>query len=550
MSSESVISESLSTYSTTSQYFEQSRVKHFMMVFSLSLLIFVSTLSSTIVSTAQESIVKVHGVKNLTWVTQSFLLTSTALQPIWGKLSDVFGRMILYKIAIYLYMISSLAAGFSVSMEMLIVCRAFMGLGAGAIQVLSLVILSDIVPIRARGKYLGATVAAGLLGQAVGPLLGGVLTAWFSWRYTQFINIPILLIGSIMVIFLIILPNPAGSIKTKIVRIDFLGIVLVVTASSIVFMAFDILGSSYTFSSITFIVLVVVGIVIMAIFLIFEKYTKKDPIVSMRMVKHHNVWVGFLSAMTTGIVIYVTLFTVPNYFRAVYNSNTIETGLKTWPYAFGVFISTIVTGFAITRYGNFKPYLWIGGMLLIVASSLLTTLTPNEEKVKEIILFGMIGVGIGFRAPSVTIEAQSVVSNDDRASVTALINFSRNVGGVIGVAISKSIVKTNFTKSVYKLMAEHPEWDENFYLASEGIISALWKITDPVVRQKALIKYLLSLEKIIYACIIASSIGFILSLFCSPVKLRHTKAEREEYEKHIASIKSRNSTDTTGAQTV
>ncbi|OLY84886.1 putative MFS-type transporter [Smittium mucronatum] len=493
------------------------------------------------ISTASESIGKELGFNNISWLAQSFMLTSTGLQPIYGKLSDVLGRTILLKACIFILFASSTVAGFSNSVTLLIIMRSIMGIGAGGIQVLALIILSDMIPIRARGTYLGFTSIASLLGQSMGPLIGGVMTERLGWRWIHLINIPVLFVASILVLFLIILPETPGTMKNKIVRIDFLGIILIVSASCSIFLAFDLLGRVTSHTTIIFLVLLVVGLIILAVFIYVEKYTKKEPIIALTVLKEHNVWVGCLSAMMTGIVIYAGLFLIPTYGRAVYNSSTIEAGIKTWPWIMGVTISSIITGLSITLYGNFKPYLWIGGFLLVLGYGLLSTLDGTPKKTQEIIYLCLVGLGVGFRTPSVTIEAQSVVTQTDLASATALINFSRNVGGVIGLAMSKSIHIFNFSKKTAGLISDHPEWEAEITLVSKGYTSALWAITDEEVRGIAIKSYLDSVKLVLYACIGVSAVGFLLSLSARSVHLLNMKSVKKAVQDGYSSAVRRSS---------
>ncbi|PVV01329.1 hypothetical protein BB560_004255 [Smittium megazygosporum] len=416
-------------------------------------------------------------------------------------------------------MIGSMVVAFSNTLSVLIVGRTIMGVASGVLQVIAIVILSDLIPIRQRGKYLGFMSAANLFGMSLGPLWGAIISKSIGWRWTAVLNVPILFIASNMVLFFIFIPAPPGSFKKKVVRIDFLGIILAVLAAGVFLAAFDIIGGVQRLPSILSIIFVVIGVVLAIVFIINEKKTKKDPLISYKVLQEHNVWIGFLSAIATGVVIYATLFTLPSFYRVITRNPDLAAEAKIWPWTVGVVISTVVCGISMTVYGNYKPYLVIGGIMMICGLTWLSLVNPGSNLIHSYLGSFLIGLGIGFRVPSVTIEAQCVVKYQDLASTTALINFARNVGGVIGMTSANQMLKYRFMDKVSTLAKENPEWESQLLLVSEGIISALWQVEDEEVKEKTLEAFAKTVNFIFYYCIFFSCIGFVLSLVTKKVKL-------------------------------
>ncbi|OLY79588.1 putative MFS-type transporter, partial [Smittium mucronatum] len=235
-------------------------------VAGLSVLIFSATLSGTIVSTSTESIKSSHGEDNVTWVAQAFLISSTALQPTWGKFSDIFGRRPPLIMGLCLLLLFSVIAGFSVNMTMLIAARAIMGIGASSSLAMVNIIIADIVPIRKRGKYMGIISAFNGVGQVIGPLLGGVISDKLSWRWTNFINVPLVIVSAIPLLIYVKLPNPSLPLKTKFRAVDWKGAALLALAISLLLYGVNAGGENNAWAKPQSFVFIIVGILMFVAF--------------------------------------------------------------------------------------------------------------------------------------------------------------------------------------------------------------------------------------------------------------------------------------------
>ncbi|PVU85132.1 hypothetical protein BB559_007189 [Furculomyces boomerangus] len=487
--------------------------KLIIVVAALAVLIFSATLSGTIVSTATRSISKDLGHDNITWVAQAFLILCTALQPAWGKFSDIFGRRIPMIMGIVLLAIFSGLAGASVNMMMLIIARAIMGIGASSSLAMVNIILADIVPIRKRGKYMGFISAANGVGQVIGPLLGGLISDTLGWRWTQFINIPLLIVAAVPLIMFVWLPTPGGTVLQKLGKVDWKGVACLVLATVLLLLGVDFGGTDNSWGKPRAYTLMLAGILLFVGFCFIELKTSKDPIISMQLMRYRNVWINLVGALITGSVMYVGIFYIPVFFTAVYEATATKAGTLTWPWMVCVIISSVGCGIAITKYGIYRPYLWIGSILLSVGFGLMYTLKPEQNFTKQAIYISIVGLGIGFRLPPATISAQAVVTKEELASTTALVNFARSMGGILGLSISKAIQSSSFTSKASNLSQLHPEYSHIISEVAKGKPLEIWKIQDEIIRDSVLKDFVDSIKIVFLICSIIAIIGLVFSFY-------------------------------------
>ncbi|PVU91611.1 hypothetical protein BB561_004312 [Smittium simulii] len=487
---------------------------------TLSVLIFTASLTGTIISTATKSITSSLGVNNVSWVAQSFLIFSTCLQPAWGKVSDIFGCRPPMLIGIFSLFLFSLLAGFSSNMIMLIIARGLMGVGASASLAMVNIIISEIVPIRERGSYMGFISSANGLGQVLGPLLGGVISESLNWRWTMFINIPLVLFSGIPLYFYVKIKSPVGPLSQKFNSLDIKGIILLVLSITSFLLALnfglkDSWSNSKTYFFMTF------AFVLALSFLIVELKTRREPIIDLKLFKYNNVSLNLFGATITGFVMYVGIFFIPEFFAAVYNVSLTSAGVKTWPWMVCVIISSIGCGAAITKFGLYRPYLWVGSLLLAVGFVLMYSQDHKHNYLQQSFFIAIIGVGIGFRMPSSTISAQAAVTRSELAQTTALLNFFRNMGGIFGLSISKAVQNSVFDSNINKIVQNFPKLESQIREIISGNPSEIYAIDAGFVQDQIIITYINSIRLVFLICTIITIVGCIAVAFIEHIELEN-----------------------------
>ncbi|CAG8506507.1 5007_t:CDS:2, partial [Dentiscutata erythropus] len=259
--------------------YEMAKTELLLVFVGLALAIFLAALDQTIVATALPAIaIEFNAIDQISWVGTAYLLTATGFQPTYGALSDIFGRKYVFLAAIFLFELGSLLCGLSVNMTMLIISRGVAGIGGGGLIGMILIIISEIVSIKDRGKYQGMIGGCFGIASVVGPLLGGAFTDKVTWRWAFFINLPLGVITFFTVVFLLHLPIPTGSLWAKLKLIDWLGSFTLVASTILLLLPLNWAGSTYAWSDPIIIVLLCLGAVGYIIFILIEAKFAEVPI--------------------------------------------------------------------------------------------------------------------------------------------------------------------------------------------------------------------------------------------------------------------------------
>lgn len=475
----------------------------------LMLAIFLSSLDQTIVSTALPTIAsQFNSLNNVSWVATSYLLTSTAFQPLYGKFSDIFGRKAILLFAVGVFTLGSILCGAAQSMVMLIVCRALAGLGGGGIMSIAMIIVSDIVSLRDRGKYQGFFGGAFALSSVLGPLLGGVFTDHASWRWAFYINIPIAAITILTTIFFLRLPVPKGSLKEKLRRIDYVGTVLLIGAVVLLLLATNWGGSTYPWNSGPIIGCYIGGGVLAIGFIIVEGWFAREPIAPGRFFRMRDVIINFLALFFLGMSFFGLIFYLPMFFQVLRGDSATIAGLETLPFIGGLLVASIGGGFLVSKTGMAKPFMIIGAAFLILGTGLLSSLDVNSNRGKQLGYQVFAGLGIGFVLQTATVAVQAAVDIKDMASATALLTFFRSIGGVVGIAIVGAIFNNKLSSGIIARLPSLPLED------IEKLVNSVEAIhqSPPDVRDAAILAYMEAFHLVYTICIPFAGIAFLLFL--------------------------------------
>ncbi|KAG0356713.1 major facilitator superfamily domain-containing protein [Gamsiella multidivaricata] len=493
--------------------------KELIIVFiGLMLGVFLSSLDQTIVSVCTTNIAnEFHSLSEIPWVGTAYLLTSTSFQPLYGRFSDIFGRKSTFLFAITVFLIGSALCGAAQSMSWIIIARGIAGIGAGGIMSMVMIIITDLVSLRDRGKYQGMIGAVFGVSSVIGPLLGGVFTDKASWRWAFFINLPIGAITLVAVVKLLHLPRTKGSFKDKIKRVDFLGALALVCGLVLILLPLNWGGSTYKWNSPIVIGLFCAGAVVMLIFCLIEWKQAAEPIIPFRLFKSRTNVAVFLTSLFLGMGFFGIMFFMPLFFQIVRQESATTAGLEMLPLIVGLLVATISSGLMVTRWGQYRPFIWVGLALATTGTGLLTLLREDSSRGMVIGFLFINGLGIGFSMQPVMLAIQSAVPSRDIAVATANATFFRTVGSVLGVAITGTVFNNAIKNNLAPLIVMNPEVGR---VISDSYLAPTF---GPEMEAQILHAYMMALRSGFIACVPFMGLAWLCSLFIQHNKLRSSQ---------------------------
>nr|WP_207391517.1 MDR family MFS transporter [Streptomonospora litoralis] len=416
----------------------------------LMLAMLTSMLTTSIVGTALPTIVgELGGQDRLSWVASATLLTMTASTPVWGKLSDVWGRKLLFQIALVIFIGSSVAAGFAHDMTWLITARFFQGIGTGGLAALPQIILGDVVAPRERGRYSGFLGSVFGIATVGGPLLGGFLVdSPLGWRWCFFITVPLAVVAFVVIQRLLKLPARPRPDK----RIDWWGATCIVGAASAVMLLLSLGGQEFAWTSTPSYGLIAAAVVLIVAAVLVE-LRAQDPILPPHLFRNRTFVLGSLASATVGMSMFGVMIYLPQYLQIVQELSPTASGLMTLPMVLGLLVASVSSGFAVSHTGKWKIFPTVGTLLILSGFFTLTRLDVDSSLVLVGAGVGQIGLGLGMCMQILILATQNAVKRADLASATSAVSFFRNLGGAIGVAAFGSVM----TNRLHDELAEFAE---------------------------------------------------------------------------------------------
>ncbi|TGE34382.1 MDR family MFS transporter [Desulfosporosinus sp. Sb-LF] len=426
--------------------------KRSILILGLLLGMFFASLDQTIVGTAMPRVVSdLQGLNIFVWVTTAYMLSSTTVVPIAGKLADIFGRRIMYVSGIVIFMVGSALSGQAHSMTSLILSRALQGVGGGIMMPMAMTIVGDIFPPAQRGKWQGIMGALFGLSSIVGPTIGGWIVDHSSWRWVFYINIPV---GILAAATIFVGLSGEQRAKEKAITIDYAGVVSLIFGVVPLLLGLSLGGRDYPWGSWQILTLFATAIIFLSAFVMVEKKAA-DPILSLHLFENKVFTTVNIVGFLMGFGMFGAIMFLPLYLQGVLGVSATSSGNTMIPMMAAMMITSILGGKLVTRI-QFRVQLALGMAIMAIGFYLMSTMNVSTSQLTAIVNIIVLGLGMGLVMPTLTIAVQSVFPPSERGVVTAATQFFRSIGSTLGMTIlgvvmnqySASSLRGNFLPTV------------------------------------------------------------------------------------------------------
>ncbi|KAL5088720.1 hypothetical protein Trisim1_006406 [Trichoderma cf. simile WF8] len=380
------------------------------------------------------------------WVGTSYLLAQTVAVPIYGSISDIFGRKWVMVFAIAIFLLGSILCGCAQNMNWLVAARVVQGLGGGGCLTLTTVILSDITTLRERPKYLSMGAFAWALGTNIGVPVGGAIGQYTSWRWVFWINIPICVPSIAGIVYALHLVRDKSSFKSKAARVDYLGITVFIAATTLLLYGITTGGTTNPWNSASVLAPLVLGVFGLGIFLLIEWKVAKTPMVPLRIFNNRSGNTGFFGSFVHGLVLWASAYYIIIFFLGARGDPLFKSSAETLPGSAPIALSAVFCGIWVSKSLRFQKMTWIAWTLLTTGTGLVALMKPNSSAgiLYAIRIIPAIGGGFLFQLPLFAV--QSTAAGQDIGIATSMIAFFRSVGQAFGVAIGGTVFQNEFDR--------------------------------------------------------------------------------------------------------
>lgn len=403
-----------------------------------------AALDQNIVNTALPRMVgELGGMAHLSWVVTAFMLTSTTTTPLYGKLSDIYGRRRLFFLAILLFLGGSFLCGAAQSMGQLIAFRALQGIGAGGLLVLSQAAIGDVVAPRERPRYQGLFTGTFALASVAGPLLGGVITSALSWRWVFYVNLPI----GVLALTMIAMGLPRAT-ERKERPIDYAGAILLAAATASLLLLLAWAGTEFPWLSLPALGFAILIILLYAAFA-WRETQAPEPLIRLALFRNPVYARGVIvGGMMTFAMLGSTVF-LPLYFQVVLGMDPAHAGAMLLPQVIGMVLTSVVGGRIAARLGRNKLLMLAGlGLEAVALASLALFAWLGAAPLLFLVSMGLLGLGMGMGMPNLTTAVQNAVAHRELGAATGAMTFLRSLGGAVGVATSGAIMSSRLSSAL------------------------------------------------------------------------------------------------------
>jgi EmrB/QacA subfamily drug resistance transporter len=435
------MSQSLADAGDTKRGLALSHRQILVILSGLLLGMFLAALDQTIVSTAMRTIAdKLDGQTAQAWVTTAYLITSTVSTPLYGKLSDMYGRKPFYLFAIGIFIAGSLLSGIAGDIYTLAAFRAVQGIGAGGLMSLAFAIVGDIVPPRQRGRYQAYFMAVFGTSSVLGPVIGGILAGqntilgFDGWRWIFLVNVPVGVAALAVVARVLNLPHTRRN-----TRVDYVGAALL-ALGVVPLLTVAEQGNDWGWGSGRSVGLIALGLVATVAFVFWERHMGEDAILSLRLFKNSVFSVTSVMNFLVGMVMFGGIAAIPLYLQIVRGYSPTEAGFLSLPLMLGIMGASFLSGQVMSRTGRYKIFPIVGAGFLLIGLVLCSTLTPDVAIIVPMAYLAVFGVGLGLSMQTLIVSVQNAVPARDMGVSTSSAQFFRTMGGTFGTAIFLSVL--------------------------------------------------------------------------------------------------------------
>jgi EmrB/QacA subfamily drug resistance transporter len=464
---------------------------------------FLAALEATVVGTAMPTVISsLGGLEHYSWVFSSYLLTSTVTVPLWGKLSDLYGRRPLFQAGVVIFLVGSVLSGISRTMPQLILFRGIQGLGAGGLVPVAMTIIGDIYTLEERTRMQALFSGVWGLSSIVGPVLGGFLTDQLSWRWIFFLNLPFGIASSIIMGLALIEPA-----KRNRPVIDYAGAITLTISIGLLMLVLVSEGETTPLFSLRNLMLLVASSGFLLLFLRIEKRAK-DPVIPFSLFSNQVVWVAIVTGFLTGVAMFGAISFIPLFAQGTRGSTPTEAGTLLTPLMLSWVILSILGGRLLLRIG-YRSTVIAGCALLTAGFIILVSLKRNVPVIWLYVDLAIIGAGLGLTMLTLLIAVQQAVPRTLLGTATSLNQFSRSIGGAIGVAIMGAILAAGLSSRLPGMTsAANVSADPNALMEQSSRAALAPHVLDQL--QQALFE---SLGNVFWVAILASGLSMIVVLW-------------------------------------
>lgn len=509
---------------------------------ALSVTSLLSALDISVMSTALPSIVFDLGSSPAySWVANGYFLTSTAFQPLFGQTANIFGRRILTLSAVLLFTVGSAISGSAANIAALIAGRLIQGIGGGGLNVMTPIVVADLVPLRDRSRFMSIIFTFYSIAFSIGPVVGGALVDHSSWRWIFYLNLPVAGLSLVLLFFFLHVPFNATFSSNMLQRVDIAGNALLIASVVSVLIALNWAGAEYPWSSWRVIVPLVIGLIGIGGFLILESTTLiPEPTMPFRIFSNRTSLPTFGLAFIQSMLTYWSSYYLPVYFQAVLEATPTQSGVDALPSVFIAMPFAMAAGVGLSALNRFKPFMFFGFALLASGYGMLSLLDQTSSTAYWAASQGMAAAGTG-TLMTVTLPAiQAPLTEADQAIATGAWGFVRSFGGIWGVAIPSAAFNSKVNALLYRVSVDAVRdalADGGAYsLATRSFMRSL--NSQPTLKSQVLSVYVDSLQLVWQVGIGFSLLGFVIALIVRGMPLRENllpDLEAPEDEKSLTS---------------
>ncbi|MDQ4085175.1 MAG: MFS transporter [Actinomycetota bacterium] len=412
---------------------------------------FLAALDQSVLGTALPRITsELGGLDKLSWVVTAYLLTSTAATPLWGKISDLYGRRIIFQAAITIFVLASMLSGLAQSIEQLIAFRAVQGLGGGGLFALALAVIGDVIPPRERGRYQGYFGVVFGSSSVLGPVLGGWFTEGPGWRWIFYINVPIGIAALVVTSLALRMP-----VVRRDHKIDYIGATMIVAAVTSLLLYTAWAGPDHGWFSGLGLSLLTAGVVLAGLFVVVESKVS-EPIIPLELFRDSVFSFSIVYTFITGFAMFGAMIFIPMYLQVVDGMSPTVSGLAMLPMVVGIFSTSISAGRAMTRTGRYKAFPIMAAAIIVVGLFMLAALDVDAPYWQAALAMYVLGAGLGLQMQILVTVVQNAVDRRHMGSATSSVTFFRQMGGSFGTAVFGAIITTQVAAHLRDLLPSLP----------------------------------------------------------------------------------------------